>query len=94
MTLQEIIEWLKSIKEKYIHGGDEDFDKKRKNAIDIAISTLEKQIPKNPKTNFERIKAMNNEEMANFLMDWAFNFVAGKAPMNVYLWLESEVEEE
>ena len=44
-------------------------------------------------TQFERIKAMNNEEMANFLMDWAFNFVAGKAPMNVYLWLESEVEE-
>jgi hypothetical protein len=46
MTLQEIIEWLKSIKEKYIHGGDEDFDKKRKIAIDIAISALEKRIPK------------------------------------------------
>ena len=49
MTLQEIIEWLKSIKEKYIHGGDEDFDKKRKIAIDIAISALEKRIPKKVK---------------------------------------------
>lgn len=51
MTLQEIIEWLKSIKEKYIHGGDEDFDKKRKIAIDIAVSVLEKRIPKKPIEN-------------------------------------------
>lgn len=34
--------WLKQIKEKYIHGGDEEFDSCRKRAIDIAIKELEK----------------------------------------------------
>ena len=46
MTLQEAIKWLIGIEEKYIHGGDEVFDKNRKVAIKTAISALEKQIPK------------------------------------------------
>ena len=46
MTAQEAIKWLKAIEEKYIHGGDEGFDEKRKTAINIAINVLEKQIPK------------------------------------------------
>lgn len=46
MTPQEAIEWLEAIEEKYIHGGDDYFDEKRKIAISIAINALEKQIPK------------------------------------------------
>lgn len=46
MTPQKAIERLEAIEEKYIHGGDEDFDEKRKIAINIAINALEKQTPK------------------------------------------------
>ena len=42
MSNEEVIYWLKQIKEKYIHGGDESFDEKRKQAIDIAIEYLQK----------------------------------------------------
>lgn len=42
-------------------------------------------------TNFERIKNMNAEEMAEFLMDWFTDCMTGNAPMNVKLWLISEV---
>ena len=37
MTDKECAEWLQAIKEKYIHGGDEGFDAKRREAIDHAI---------------------------------------------------------
>lgn len=43
MTNQEAIAWIKSIKDKYIHGGDDDFDEKRKKSLDIAIKALEQQ---------------------------------------------------
>ena len=42
MSDTEAIYWLQQIKEKYIHGGDECFDEKRKQAIDIAIKRLQK----------------------------------------------------
>ena len=38
---EEAIEWLKQIKNRYIHGGDERFDESRKNALDMAIKSLE-----------------------------------------------------
>lgn len=41
MNDKECIEWLENIKEKYIHGGDEMFDAKRKEAIDYAIKKLQ-----------------------------------------------------
>ena len=41
MTNQEAIAWIKSIKDKYIHGGDDDFDEKRKKSLDMAIKALE-----------------------------------------------------
>lgn len=44
-------------------------------------------------TNYEKIKQMNIDEMADFLMDWFMDCVAGKGPMNVKKWLEQEVEE-
>ena len=46
MTNEEIIYWLKQIKDKYIHGGDEEFDTKRNTALDMAIQAIEKQTPK------------------------------------------------
>ena len=42
MSDTEAIYWLEQIKEKYIRGGDESFDEKRKKAIDIAIERLQK----------------------------------------------------
>lgn len=44
-------------------------------------------------TNYERIKNMSVEEMGEFLMDWFMECMSGKAPMNVYRWLDGEVEE-
>lgn len=44
-------------------------------------------------TNYDRIKAMSVEEMADFLMDWFMNCIVGKAPHNVKQWLEQEVSE-
>lgn len=40
MTREEAIEWIENIKEKYIRGGDEEFDEKRKTALDMAIKAL------------------------------------------------------
>lgn len=40
MTKIEAIEWLKSIKDKYISGGDEWYDQRRRQAIDYAIDML------------------------------------------------------
>lgn len=44
-------------------------------------------------TNYDRIKQMSIEEMADFLMDWFMDCIVGKAPINVKKWLESEVKE-
>ena len=52
MTREEAIEWLGRIKDRYIHGGDEGFDNKRKEAIDMAIEVLQREIPKNPIVNY------------------------------------------
>jgi len=43
MTNKDAIKWIKAIKEKYIHGGDEGFDECRKQALDLAIKALENQ---------------------------------------------------
>lgn len=45
MTNEQAIEWLIAIKEKYIHGGDEVFDERRKEALDMAIKSLEEKRP-------------------------------------------------
>ena len=41
MTNEDAIKWIKAIKEKYIHGGDESFDECRNEALDMAIKALE-----------------------------------------------------
>ena len=43
-------------------------------------------------TNYERIKNMSANEMAEFLMDWFMRCMLGNAPLNVKEWLESEVD--
>lgn len=40
MTSEEAREWLRSIKDKYIHGGDEAFDNARREALSMADEAL------------------------------------------------------
>ena len=40
MKPKEVIDWLARIKKKYINGGDEGYDKLRKEAIDTAIDII------------------------------------------------------
>lgn len=40
MTREEATEWLIQTKDKYIHDGDEQFDAKRKEALNMAIEAL------------------------------------------------------
>ena len=42
-------------------------------------------------TNYDRIKSMSVEEMAEFLMDWFMKCMLGKAPLSVKEWLLQEV---
>lgn len=44
-------------------------------------------------TNYEKVKNMSSEEMAEFLMDWFMDCMSGKALMNVRHYLNSEVGE-
>lgn len=53
MTNKEVIEWLKAIKVTHIHGGDEEYDKLRKEAIDTAIKAVEFINENFPKTFIE-----------------------------------------
>ena len=46
MTKKEAIEWLEAIREKYIFGGDEGFDRSRNEALDMAIEALSADRPK------------------------------------------------
>ena len=42
MSSYNTISWLQAIERDYIHGGDESFDNKRKQAIQTAIQSIEK----------------------------------------------------
>lgn len=44
-------------------------------------------------TNYDNIKAMNIDEMSDFLMHWFTVCMLGKGPINVKQWLEQEVSE-
>lgn len=43
MSKKEASEWLMAIKRDYIYGGDEDYDKRRKIALDMGAEALENQ---------------------------------------------------
>lgn len=43
MTRDEAIKWLERIEERYINGGDEAYDAARKEALHMAIESLERK---------------------------------------------------
>lgn len=43
MTRDEAIKWLQGIEERYFHGGDEAYDKRRREAVRMAIEALERK---------------------------------------------------
>lgn len=43
MTRDEAIKWLQGIEERYFHGGDEAYDKRRREAVRMAIEALERE---------------------------------------------------
>ena len=63
MTSEEAREWLRSIKDNYIHGGDEAFDNARNEALDMAIKALEQEPRKDEVilTNEEYRELVSNE---------------------------------
>ena len=44
MTRDEAIKWLQGIEERYFNGGDEAYDKKRREAVRMAIESLEHKL--------------------------------------------------
>ena len=44
-------------------------------------------------TNYENIKAMNIDEMSNFLMDWITEALINPKCIIIKQWLEQEVSE-
>lgn len=75
MERNEAVEWLKTIKEKYIRGGDDFYDYQRRTAIDYAVAMLEQK----PQTNADRLRAMSDEELADFLEGDYGNMAVGCA---------------
>jgi hypothetical protein len=45
-------------------------------------------------TNYDRIRNMSVEEMAEFILMMAIGYCSGQVPKNIKEWLESEVEGE
>lgn len=43
MKRKEAIKWLQGIEERYFHGGDEAYDKRRREAVRMAIEALERK---------------------------------------------------
>lgn len=70
MTNAEVIDWLLGIKHKYIHGGDEQYDELRRQAIDIAVSTLNKQ-----ESLEKKITYLTEERPQNHLSEMKFKAV-------------------
>ena len=69
-------------------------------ALHLAMAALEKQIPKKPMTQFEKLKQMNTDEAAAFISALADSckdvarYGNQTVPYLVKLLLECEVEEE
>lgn len=58
LTNKEASEWLMAIKRDYIYGGDEDYDKRRKIALDMGAEALENQ--KSVIAELEKIRRILN----------------------------------
>ena len=99
MYRYEAIEWLKSIKEKYISGGDDWFDYQRRKAIDYAVAILEvdeRRFAKdtNVLTNSDRIRAMSDEELAVFLRTVEYDVEQFPFVQDWDKWLQQPVKED
>ena len=46
LSVSEAVKWLKEIKEKYIFGGDEEYDRCRREALALGAAALESSEPK------------------------------------------------
>ena len=46
LSVSEAVKWLNSIKEKYIHGGDDGYDECRREALAMGAGALESSEPK------------------------------------------------
>lgn len=98
MTPQEAIQRIKQHNE--IHSKNERFAIYITEALNMAVEALEKQIPKKPMTQFEKLKQMNTDEAAAFISALADSckdvarYGNQTVPYLVKLLLECEVEEE
>ena len=105
MTPQEALAWVedyeKAIKEEQaiVNNGDE-FHVEALKVCEVVKRALEKQIPKKPMTQFEKLKQMNTDEAATFISALADSckdvarYGNQTVPYLVKLLLECEVEEE
>lgn len=46
LSVSEAVKWLNSIKKKYIHGGDDGYDERRREALALGAAALESSEPK------------------------------------------------
>ena len=104
MTAQEAINFIENEIQIDVRFCSDEEVSKTKEVLEFAISALEKLIPKNPKTEFERIKAMSIDEMAEYFLTKSFdpcditNFPVVDCDAGcdkcIRKWLESEVKAE
>lgn len=71
MTIEEAIKWIEQISERYIHGGDDDFDAKRREALNMATKALRTQkftLSNDPLT-LEQLREMDGEPVWCIIID-------------------------
>lgn len=110
MKVEEAIKHLEIVRqcrrEMFVRKGKISAGKEDEEVFTMAISALEKQVAKKPQTNADRIRAMSDEELADFL-DNVFNnifdeyefpceFCTERINCDVCFveWLKKEVEDE
>lgn len=76
-----ILEFIQRGYKKYY---DDEGVRKYIEALQMSIDALEKQIPKKPETNYDRIRNMSVEEMANFLAHHIGNYEAPHEVKDIY----------
>ena len=58
------------------------------------VSLIDGHIDEQKKTtNYDRIRNMSVEEMAEFILMMGVGYCSGQAPKNIKQWLEAEVTE-
>lgn len=78
MEIKEAIDWLEAIEKKYIHGGDDEFDRKRKESIRLAISALNKQDAKKPTHEATLYRSLTCPHCKNVIDEFDEFFLPGQ----------------